>query len=77
MNLLPPTEQTFSTYEECLDYIQAHVKTQGYAVTMKRSKYANYDEQKQLQMAYLQCSKGGTYQKHGLDYENHEKEPIL
>ena len=73
MELSPPTEKTFDSFETCLQHVQQHARTQGYAVTIKRSKYIYVNNQKQLQTAYLHCCKGGTYRNRGSESKNKRK----
>ena len=70
MELAPPPEETFETFEACFEHIQQHARNQGYAITTKRSKYIYADDQKQLQTAYLHCCKSGTYRNRGSESKN-------
>jgi hypothetical protein len=65
MELLPPTESTFETTEECMQYIQRHAATQSYVITTRRTKFTHVNNERTLQTAYLHCCKSGTYRNQG------------
>ncbi|CAG8523004.1 16564_t:CDS:2 [Racocetra fulgida] len=56
--MLPPSPGKFKSHEELLTHVRTFAKTQGYAVTIKRSRSGSNGEIKNMN---LKCDRGGVY----------------
>ncbi|CAH1767204.1 3242_t:CDS:1, partial [Entrophospora sp. SA101] len=56
--MLPPPIDQFSSYDELLAHVRAFVLTQGYAVTIKRTRT---DVNGKVKNVTLRCDRGGSY----------------
>ena len=56
--MLPPPIDQFSSYDELLAHVRAFVLTQGYAVTIKRTRT---DVNGKVKNVTLCCDRGGSY----------------
>ncbi|CAG8678410.1 2750_t:CDS:2 [Cetraspora pellucida] len=54
----PPTNETFTSHHELLKYVQIFAKTQGYAVSIKRSQKDRKGETKNIALV---CNRSGLY----------------
>ena len=56
--MLPPPSGQFASRDELLAHVRAFAITQGYAVTVKRSRT---DRQGEIKNVTLRCDRGGSY----------------
>jgi MULE transposase domain/FAR1 DNA-binding domain len=70
INLAPPPEQTFDTYEKLQSAVQSFAKQHGYAVVIGRS---NRDRKGNINLRTLTCAKGGIVRDRVVD----RKKPLI
>jgi hypothetical protein len=56
LNLAPPPDQQFASYDDLLSSLHVHVKVHSYAVAVGRSKQ---NKKGKMKIYYLQCVKSG------------------
>ena len=70
LDLSPPFEGAFPTFESLFSHLQDHAKAHGYAISIGRSKR---DKDGTIRTHYIHCVKGGKPQDRVID----RKKPLI